>query len=168
MPDKLKKQERQMMLWESDDRIVPLKSADQSDGSKLGNSKCREGGQAITRAQYRAHCSYTQTVSIAVDTLDWNASRNVAETPSVKRSSIICYTTDGRWICSTMAFCKTQDAISPPVSMAKRSDHYGDRTWIVNLARLARNQNPPRQSYRPQPQSCVREIPKENGKTQTA
>ncbi len=38
MPIKLKKQVRQMTLWASEDRIVPMKSADQADRTKLGNA----------------------------------------------------------------------------------------------------------------------------------
>jgi len=44
MPNKLKKQGRQMMFWESEDCIVPMTPAVQADGTKLGNSS---GGKAV-------------------------------------------------------------------------------------------------------------------------
>jgi hypothetical protein len=44
MPNKLKKQERQMTLWESDDCIVPEQSAVQADETKPSNVG---GGKAV-------------------------------------------------------------------------------------------------------------------------
>ena len=57
MPDKLKKQGRQMTLWESDCCIVPLTLEDQSSETKLGNASAGKadqptvGARAITRFQ---------------------------------------------------------------------------------------------------------------------
>ncbi|QDV26361.1 hypothetical protein Q31a_47340 [Aureliella helgolandensis] len=53
MPKKPNKRERQMVFWESDDRIVPMPHECQSCETKLGNPS---GGKAVklTRSPVRA------------------------------------------------------------------------------------------------------------------
>ena len=154
MPDKLKKQERQMMLWESDDRIVPLKSADQADGSKLGNSSA---GKAVklTRDPDRATAVHRDGAPL-ITRLD--RITQVAERDSAATFNNLYTMVDYELLYE--AFCKLKRDKAPGVD-GVTVDQYGDRL-IENLRALETRLH--RQSYRPQP-SLRRDIPKGNGKT---
>ena len=52
MPAEPQRRERQMTLWESDGRIVPLKAAHQAVGSKRGNSHAGKAAK-LTRDSVR-------------------------------------------------------------------------------------------------------------------
>lgn len=154
MPDKLKKQERQMMLWESDDRIVPLKSADQADGSKLGNSSA---GKAVklTRDPDRAAAVHRdgQPLITRLDRIT-----QVAERDRTATFNNLYTMLDYELLYE--AFCMLKRDKAPGVD-GVTVDQYGDRL-IENLRDLETRLH--RQSYRPQP-SLRRDIPKGNGKT---
>ena len=53
MPAEPQRRERQMTLWESDGRIVPLKREDRSRGSKPGNAGAGKAAK-LTREPDRA------------------------------------------------------------------------------------------------------------------
>ena len=108
--DKLKKQERQMMLWDSDDRIVPLTPADQADGSKLGNSSA---GKAVklTRDPDRAAAVHRDGATADNSAGSHHPSCRARREQPHSIIFIRCWTTSF----STNAFCKLKRDKAPGV-----------------------------------------------------
>jgi len=154
MPNKLQKQERQMTLWESEDCIVPTKSADQADGTKLGNAS---GGKAVrlTRVANQATTVHSDGTPL-LNRLERITKRAELD-KTVQFNNLFSALT---YELLYEAYCRLKRGKSPGVD-GQTFEDYG-RNLIANLRSLESRLH--RQSYRPQP-SLRREIPKGNGTT---
>lgn len=154
MPNKLKKQERQMMLWESEDCIVPLTSADQADVAKLGNAS---GGKAVQpiRVSSPAPAIHSDG-SPLLNRLERITKR--AEANKAARFNNLYSALTYELLYD--AFCRLKRGKAPGVD-GVTLEEYGSNL-IANLRSLVDRLH--HQSYRPQP-SLRRLIPKGNGKT---
>jgi RNA-directed DNA polymerase len=154
MPDKPKRQERQMTFWESDSCIVPQQRADQARETKLGNAS---GGKAAkpTRDSSRTPTALSgrEPVQNRLDRITERAKREPAATFS---NVFTLLTYELLWL----AFRKLKRDKAPGVD-GVTVDQY-EENLQDNLRDLETRLH--RQSYRPQP-SLRREIPKGNGKT---
>ena len=154
MSNKLKKQERQTTLRDSDDRIVPLKLAGQASGSKPGNSGA---GKAV-----RPSRDSTDTPPIpsggssVLDRLDRITKRAETHPEEVFNNLFSLLTYELLWY----AFRKLDRDKAPGVdgvTVDQYEEHLRDNLQDL-LARLHRG------AYQPQP-SLRCDIPKGDGKT---
>jgi len=154
MSNKLKKQERQTTLRDSDDRIVPLKLAAQASGSKPGNSGA---GKAV-----RPSRDSTDTPPIpsggssVLDRLDRITKRAETHPDEVFNNLFSLLTYELLWY----AFRKLDRDKAPGVdgvTVDQYEEHLRDNLQAL-LARLHRG------AYQPQP-SLRCDIPKGDGKT---
>ena len=154
MPNKLQKQERQMTLWESDDCIVPQKSADQADETKPSNVG---GGKAVklTRGANWASSIHSAGTPL-LSRLERITKRAEADRSLTFNNLFSALTYELLY----QSYCRLKRGKAPGVDGQTLED-YGQNV-IANLRSLEARLH--RQSYRPQP-SLRREIPKGNGKT---
>ena len=154
MPNKPKQRERQTTFWESDDRIVPLNSEDQSEGTQLGNAS---GGKAVklTRGPGRAVSVLRDGDPLLTrrDRITLRAARDAAATFDNLFSAL-------NYELLYEAYCKLKRGKAPGVD-GQTVKGYGQNV-IANLRSLESRLH--RGSYRPQP-SLRRHIPKGNGQT---
>lgn len=154
MPNKLKKQERQMILRESDGCILPLQLADQASESKRGNSRAGKASKP-SRDSDRVPTTLSGGASVTnrLDRITQRAKRFPEETFN-NVYSLLTY--ELLWT----AFRKLHRDKAPGVD-GVTVDQY-ETNLRDNLLDLESRLH--RQSYRPQP-SERRDIPKGNGKT---
>lgn len=154
MPNKLKKQERQMTLWESDDCIVPEQSAVQADETKPSNVG---GGKAVklTRVANRGAAIHSDGAPL-LSRLERITNRAEADQALTFNNLFSALNYELLY----QAFCRLKRGKTPGVDGQTLED-YG-QNLIANLRSLESRLH--RQSYQPQP-SLRREIPKGNGKT---
>ena len=154
MPDEPQRRRRQMTLWESDGRIVPLKFATAADGSKRSNVRAgkaakltrdssgaptaRSGGQSVISRLNRITCRAEQDHTATFNNLY-----------SLLNEELLWH-----------AFHKLKRDKAPGVDGQTVNDY--QENLEANLKSLLERLH--RQSYRPQP-SLRRDIPKGNGKT---
>jgi hypothetical protein len=151
MPNKLKKQERQMMLWESEDCIVPLTSADQADVAKLGNAS---GGKAVQPIRVsRPAPAIHSDGSPLLNRLERITKRAEADKAARFNNLYSALTYELLYD----AFCRLKRGKAPGVD-GVTLEEYGSNL-IANLRSLVDRLH--RQSYRPQP-SLRRLVPKGN------
>lgn len=154
MPNKPHQRERQMTLWESDDRILPQISEVQSEPTKLGNAS---GGKAVklTRSPDRAVSVHRDGAPLLtrLDCITQRAERNAAATFDNLYSAL-------NYELLYEAFCKLKRGKAPGVD-GQTVEEYGQNV-IANLRSLETRLH--RGSYRPQP-SLRRYIPKGNGQS---
>lgn len=154
MPNKLKKQERQTMLWESEDCIVPMTSAAQADGTKLGNTSEGKAVRPI-RVSNQAPAIHSDG-SPLLNRLERITKRAEADKAAQFNNLYSALTYELLY----EAFCRLKRGKAPGVD-GVTLEEYGTNA-IANLRSLIDRLH--RQSYRPQP-SLRRLIPKGNGKT---
>jgi hypothetical protein len=154
MPNKLKKQERQTMLWESEDCIVPMKSAFQADGKKLGNAS---EGKAVgpIRVSNQASAIHSDGTPL-LNRLERITKRADADKAARFNNLYSALTYELLYD----AFCRLKRGKAPGID-GVTLEEYG-LNLIANLRSLVDQLH--RQSYLPQP-SLRRLIPKGNGKT---
>lgn len=154
MPNKPHKQERQTTQWKSDDRIVPLKRADQACGSKPGNSGA---GKAVRPSRDSSDSPPTPSGGSSVlDRLDRITQRAESHPEGEFNNLFSLLTYELLWY----AFWKLKRDKAPGVD-GVTVDQYEEqlRENLQDLlARLHRG------AYHPQP-SLRCDIPKGNGKT---
>jgi RNA-directed DNA polymerase len=154
MPDKLKKQERQMILRESDGCIVPLQPENQSGESKRGNSRAGKASKPSRDSDRTPPApSGGDSVLNRLDRITRRAEQHPEETFN-NVFSLLTY--ELLWY----AFRKLHRDKAPGVD-GVTVDQY-EENLQENLQDLEARLH--RQSYRPQP-SERRDIPKGNGKT---
>ena len=154
MPNKLKKQERQMVLWESEERIVPMMSAVQADGMKLGNASEGKAVRPI-RVSDQAPALHSDG-SPLLNRLERITKRAEADKAARFNNLYSALTYEMLY----EAFCRLKRGKAPGVD-GVTLEEYGSNL-IANLRSLVDRLH--RQSYGPQP-SLRRLIPKGNGKT---
>ena len=154
MPDKLKKQERQMFLRVSDGCIVPLQLADQARESKRGNSRAGKASKPSRDSDWAPTAlSGGDSVINRLDRITTRA-KQFPEEAFNNVYSLLTY--ELLW----NAFRKLHRDKAPGVD-GVTVDQY-EANLRENLLDLETRLQ--RQSYRPQP-SERRDIPKGNGKT---
>ena len=154
MPDKSKRQERQMTLWESDDCIVPLKPDDQSGRSKLGNAG---GGKAVRPSRDSDTRSAAHGGgSTVLDRLGRITNRAETHPEEVFNNLFTLLTAELLWL----AFRRLKKNKAPGVD-GVTVDQFEEHLK-VNLSDLLTRLH--RGTYRPHP-SLRCDIPKGNGKT---
>ncbi len=153
MPDKPKRQERQMTFWESDSCIVPQQRADQARETKLGNAS---GGKAAkpTRVPSRTPSARSGREPVR-NRLDRITERAKSEPASSFSNVYTLLTCELLWL----AFRKLKRDKAPGID-GVTVDQY-EENLQDNLRDLETRLH--RQSYRPHP-SLRRDIPKGNGK----
>ena len=153
MPAEPQRRERQMTLWESDGRIVPLKREGQSRGSKPGNAGA---GKAVRPSRDSSDPPPTPSGGTSVlDRLDRITKRAETHPEEEFNNLFSLLTYELLWY----AFRKLKRDKAPGVDGAT-VDQYEEKLQ-ENLLDLESRLH--RQSYRPQP-SLRRDIPKGNGK----
>ena len=154
MPTEPKQQERQMTLWESDDRIVPQTSALQAEPTKLGNAS---GGKAVEliRSPDRAVSVHRdgEPLLTRLDCITQRAERDRSATFDNLYSAL-------NYELLYEAFCRLKRGKVPGVD-GQTVEDYGQKL-IANLRSLETRLH--RGSYRPRP-SLRRYIAKGNGKS---
>lgn len=154
MPNKLKKQERQMTFWESEDCIVPKKSAVQAEETKPSNVG---GGKAVplTRVANQAKAVHSDGTPL-LNRLERITQRAESDRALAFNNLFSALNYELLY----QAFCRLKRGKAPGVDGQTLED-YG-QNLIAKLRSLESRLHC--QSYRPQP-SLRREIPKGNGKT---
>ncbi len=154
MPDQPQRRERQTTLWESDGRIVPLKTAHQAVGSKRGNSRAGKAAK-LTRDSVRPLTALRggSPVLARLNRITYRAER---ETSATFNNLYTLLTVE----LLEQAFCQLKRDKAPGAD-GQTVDQYAENLE-TNLPDLALRLH--RQSYRPQP-SLRRDIPKGDGKT---
>lgn len=154
MPHEPQRRERQMTLWESDGRIVPLKPVVQTGGSKRGNARAGKAAK-LTRDSVRPLTALSggSPVLARLNRITDRAERDASVTFNNLYTLLTVELLQ-------QAFRQLKRDKAPGTD-GQTVDQYAEHLEI-NLQDLARRLH--RQSYRPQP-SLRRDIPKGNGKT---
>ena len=154
MPHEPQRRERQMTLWESDGRIVPLKPVHQTGGSKRGNS-CAGKAAKLTRDSVRPLTTLSggSPVLARLNRITYRAERDATATFNNLYTLLTVALLD-------QAFRQLKRDKAPGAD-GQTVDQYAENLE-ANLQDLAKRLH--RQGYRPQP-SLRRDIPKGNGKT---
>lgn len=154
MPHEPQRRERQITLWESDGRIVPLKPVAQTGGSKRGNSRAGKAAK-LTRDSVRPSTAHSGRPSVLarLNRITYRAERE----PTLLFNNL--YTLLNIELLR-QAFWQLQRGKAPGVDGQTVDDY--EANLESNLQDLATRLH--RQNYRPQP-SLRRDIPKGNGKT---
>ena len=154
MPEKPKRQRRQMTLWESDDCIVPKKLEDQSSESTSGNA---ESGKAVRPIRVSSRPPATHRSGTPVnDRLERITMRAESDAAASFNNLFSLLNTELLYY----AFRKLKRGKASGVDNVTVEDY--EENLQANLQDLEDRLH--RGGYRPQP-SLRREIPKENGKT---
>lgn len=154
MPAEPQRRERQMALWDSDGRIVPLKREAQSRRSKPGNAGAGKAAK-LTRGPARASAVHRdgRSVLTRLNLITYRAEHDAAATFDNLYTLL-------NYELLESAFWKLKRDKAPGVD-GQTVDQY-EAALQANLLDLETRLH--RQSYRPQP-SLRRDIPKGNGKT---
>lgn len=153
MPSKLKKQVRQMTLWESDGCIVPQNSAPVAEETKLSNVSEGKAAKPTRGSKRTAVVHSDEAPPSRLDRITQRAERDRAATFNNLYSAL---TIDHLYD----AYCQLKRGKAPGVDEVT-VEEYGENL-SENLRSLHTRLH--RQTYRPQP-SLRREIPKGDGKT---